>query len=109
MAAHMLRDHGFDFEMIGKRGGKLLGKPIHRIADQPLFEDIHTLTMYINPGNQKSHYEYLFSLNPDRIIFNPGTENYELIRLAENRNIEIREACTLVLLRTGQYDPLNIS
>ncbi|MEJ7588547.1 MAG: CoA-binding protein [Ferruginibacter sp.] len=66
-------------------------------------EDIDTITLYLNPSRQKEYYEYMLALNPKRIIFNPGTENDELSMLAEQKGIETMEACTLVLLSTGQY------
>ena len=103
MAAHMLSDHKIDFEMVGKKGGELLGKTIHKIKDKPEFNQIHTITLYINPDNQKEIYNYIINLAPQRIIFNPGTENYELSKLAQNENINVVEACTLVMLQTGQF------
>jgi hypothetical protein len=57
----------------------------------------------MNPTNQKPYYDYILSLNPKRIIFNPGTENYELEKMAEEKGIEPVEACTLVMLSIGQY------
>lgn len=65
--------------------------------------DIDTVTLYLNPANQKEYYDYILSLNPKRIIFNPGTENEELYDLAEKKGIQTLEACTLVMLSTGQY------
>jgi uncharacterized protein len=61
------------------------------------------VTLYLNPANQKEYYDYILSLNPKRIIFNPGAENPELEALAVANGIEPVEACTLVLLSTGQY------
>lgn len=65
--------------------------------------DIDTVTLYLNPVAQKEYYDYILSLQPKRIIFNPGTENDELYDLAKANNIEPVEACTLVMLSTGQY------
>ena len=65
--------------------------------------DVDTVTLYLNPTHQREYYDYILSLNPKRIIFNPGTENDELVKLAKEQNIETSEACTLVLLSTGQY------
>ena len=65
--------------------------------------DIDTVTLYLNPARQKEYYDYILSLHPSRIIFNPGTENDELASLAEEKGITTMEACTLVLLSTGQY------
>lgn len=67
------------------------------------FENIDTVTLYINPVLQQSYYEYILSLHPNRIIFNPGTENEELADLAKQNGINAVEACTLVMLGTGQY------
>ena len=67
------------------------------------FKDIDTVTLYLNPVNQKEYYDYILSLHPKRIIFNPGTENDELAELAQQNKIATQEACTLVLLSTGQY------
>jgi uncharacterized protein len=65
--------------------------------------DVDTITLYLNAINQKKYYDYIFSLKPKRIIFNPGAENDELEELAKKNNIETIEACTLVLLSTNQY------
>lgn len=67
------------------------------------WNDIDTITVYLNPTNQKQYYDYIVSLKPKRIIFNPGAENKELADLAVRNGIKPVEACTLVLLATGQY------
>jgi uncharacterized protein len=72
-------------------------------TEQKQFENIDTITLYLNQAHQKEYYDYIFSLHPKRIIFNPGTENDELVELAEKKGITTLEACTLVLLSTGQY------
>ncbi len=86
---------------IGRKAGKINGTPI--ITDHPAEKDVDTVTLYLNPIAQKEYYDYIFSLNPKRIIFNPGTENDELENLAQAKGIQSLEACTLVMLRTGQY------
>ena len=67
------------------------------------WNDIDTVTLYLNPTNQKEYYDYILSLKPKRIIFNPGTENDELIEKAVRQGIKPLEACTLVMISTGQY------
>ncbi len=67
------------------------------------YDNVDTVTLYINPQRQKEYYKYILDLKPKRIIFNPGTENHELEQLAFDNNIQPLEACTLVLLSTGQY------
>ncbi|MDB5199833.1 MAG: hypothetical protein JWO92_1796 [Chitinophagaceae bacterium] len=86
---------------IGKRKGKVADVEIE--TEQKQFEDVDTITLYLNPQNQKQYYDYIISLKPKRIIFNPGTENPELYKLARENNIQVLEACTLVMLSTGQY------
>jgi predicted CoA-binding protein len=68
-----------------------------------LSDDVDTVTLYLNPDNQKPYYDYILSLKPRRIIFNPGTENEELEEMAASQGIKVQEACTLVMLGTGQY------
>jgi uncharacterized protein len=72
-------------------------------TDKPHLTDIDTVTLYLNPMHQKQYYDYILSLHPRRVIFNPGAENPELATLARENGIEPVEACTLVMLSTGQY------
>jgi uncharacterized protein len=65
--------------------------------------DVDTITLYLNAANQKKYYDYILSLKPKRIIFNPGAENDELEELARENGIVAIEACTLVMLSTNQY------
>ncbi|MGB0929510.1 MAG: CoA-binding protein, partial [Chitinophagales bacterium] len=74
------------------------------LIGQPEIEDVHTVTIYLNPKNQVEYYEYILdNLQPQRIVFNPGSENSELIEMAEDHEIEVIEGCTLVMLSAGQY------
>ena len=86
---------------IGQRAG-LAGNLEIETAQKPL-EGIDTVSLYLNAANQKQYYDYILSLHPKRIIFNPGAENDELAELAKQNGIQPMEACTLVLLSTGQY------
>lgn len=72
-------------------------------TEQVATGDVDTVTLYLNPTHQKEYYDYILSLHPKRIIFNPGTENEELAAMAQQQGIQPMEACTLVLLSTGQY------
>ncbi len=67
------------------------------------YKEIDTITLYLNSSRQKDFYEYILSLNPRRVIFNPGTENPEFYKILKNNKIEFEVACTLVLLGTNQY------
>ena len=86
---------------IGKKAGTVSGITIN--TQQVPSDDIQTVTLYLNPDHQKPYYDYILSLKPKRIIFNPGAENEELERLAAKQGIDVLEACTLVMLSTGQY------
>jgi predicted CoA-binding protein len=74
------------------------------MTEKPVgISDVDTVTLYLNAHNQKEYYDYILSLRPKRIIFNPGAENEELAALAAGQNIPTMNACTLVLLSTNQY------
>jgi len=100
-AANRLHQAGIEFEMVSNKQDQLLGKTIHKQPEP--FEGIQTITLYINPSRQEAYYEYILSLKPARVIFNPGTENPELESLLKKNHIEATEACTLVLLSIGKY------
>jgi predicted CoA-binding protein len=101
LAVQRLLSHQHPVVAIGKTAGAVHGI---EISNEKLPEkDIDTVTLYLNPHNQEQYYDYILSLNPKRIIFNPGTENAELETMAEKKGIKTMEACTLVLLSTGQY------
>jgi predicted CoA-binding protein len=86
---------------VGLKTGEVAGVTI---TNQPEdFLDIDTVTLYMNAQRQKPYYDYILSLQPERVIFNPGTENPELYALLRSNNIEIEVACTLVMLATNQY------
>ena len=85
---------------IGKRKTKVDNIEID--TEQKAIEDLDTVTLYLNAGNQKQYYDYILSLHPKRIIFNPGAENDELAALASKNGIKTMEACTFVLLSTHQ-------
>ncbi len=86
---------------VGLKEGEVDGVTI---ATKPLpFENIDTVTLYLNPMRQREYYDYIVSLNPKRVIFNPGTENPEFYQILQENNIPFEAACTLVLLSTNQY------
>ncbi|WP_064968081.1 CoA-binding protein [Tenacibaculum ovolyticum] len=86
---------------IGLRKGKVLGVIIE--TEKINFNDIDTVTLYLNAERQKEYYDYIISLNPHRVIFNPGTENTMFYELLKENGIKSEIACTLVLLSTNQY------
>lgn len=96
-----LQKHNHTVYPIGIRNGKINDFDV--ITDKPQLENIDTITLYVGPDNQPAWIDYIMSLKPKRIIFNPGTENPEFKALAESKGIEAIEACTLVLLSINQY------
>lgn len=101
LAIKELRTNQFSVIAIGNKEGWVMDVPI--LKQKPLIENLDTITIYLNKEHQKSYEDYLLSLKPKRIIFNPGAENLSLAKKAEDAGIEVLEACTLVLLSTGQY------
>lgn len=100
-AIKMLERFGHPVVAVGNREGELDGIRIEKGAAP--FNGVDTVTLYLNPANQKPYYDYIIGLKPKRVIFNPGTENMELIQLLKENNIESEIACTLVLLSTHQF------
>ena len=101
LAINKLRAFGHEVVALGKEAGTVADVSI---ATSPLpINDVDTITLYINPRIQATYYDYILSLNPKRVIFNPGAENDELESLLKTHHIKVQEACTLVLLSTGQY------
>lgn len=103
IAAGMLTEYKHEIVPIGIKKGAVYGRQILPINDRPDVNSVDTVTLYIGPQHQPEHYDYILSLKPKRIIFNPGTENKEFEKLIEEAGSEALEACTLVLLRSGQY------
>lgn len=101
LAANRLVRYGHPIVNIGLKTGEVAGVPIERPGKIHL--DIDTITMYVGTRNQEGYYDYILGTNPKRIIFNPGTENYQLEALAEKQGIKCIEGCTLVMLSTGQF------
>ena len=101
LAVHRLRRHGHPVVAIGKKTGMVSDVPIEK--EKKEWQDVDTVTLYLNPAHQQQYYDYIVSLKPKRIIFNPGAENDELSDLAIKNGITPMEACTLVLLSTNQY------
>ena len=103
-AAEMFHQYEYDFVPLGIKTGEVFGKKILDVKSFPKLEYIDTITLYIGPKHQPEYYDYIISLKPKRIIFNPGTENSELGRLANDNGIVVQQACTLVMLRLGNFN-----
>ena len=102
-AAEKLKAKGFEFIPLGIKDGSVLGEKIQDLRTKPTLKDIDTVTIYLSPSNQVEWEDYILSLKPSRIIFNPGAENPHLMERAQNSGIETLNACTLVMLGNGLY------
>lgn len=101
IAIKRLVQHGQPTVALGLREGEVEGVKIEK--EKLPFEDIDTVTLYLSPPRQPEYYDYILSLHPERVIFNPGTENPEFYEILQKNNIEVEPACTLVMLSTNQY------
>ncbi len=101
IAIHRLINSNHEVKAFGVREGEVNGITIDTMLVD--YKNIDTVTLYINPSIQPQYYDYILSLNPKRVIFNPGTENPEFYKLLDDNNIDYEVACTLVLLSTHQY------
>jgi predicted CoA-binding protein len=101
MAIMRLRGKGHPVVAIGHRLARTGDVDIE--IEKKAFTDVDTVTLYLNPLHQAAYYDYIISLHPKRIIFNPGAENPELSALASANGIQPLAACTLVLLSTDQF------
>ncbi len=101
-AVHKLQQHGHEVVPVGIKKSQVGGLPIITDLSQ-MVADTDTVTLYVGPQNQPYWYDYIMGLKPKRIIFNPGTENPELERLARENNIEALHHCTLVMLASNSY------
>lgn len=104
-AIKMLKEYGHRPIPVHPRETEVLGYPVvPAISDLvKKGEKIDTLTMYVNPALSSKYVQDIVALKPKRVIFNPGSENAELEKELDKNGIKYEEACTLVLLRTGQY------
>ncbi|NRD22887.1 CoA-binding protein [Winogradskyella litoriviva] len=101
IAINRLRNYNHTVVAFGLKPGKVDDVTID--TELINYDAINTVTLYLNPQRQEEYYNYIISLKPKRVIFNPGTENPEFYKLLEQNNIEFEAACTLVLLATNQY------
>ena len=91
----------FEVLAFGLEKGTVLGIQID--TELLPYKDLHTVTIYLNSKRQKDYYDYIIALKPERVIFNPGTENPEFYKVLKENEIPFEAACTLVLLATNQY------
>lgn len=102
IAINMLLDYGHEVTAVGNKIGEV--RTISVIKEIPGNIQFDTVTLYLNPKNQEPYYQSILKLKPKRVIFNPGTENPIFMGLLRDAGIFVEIACTLVLLRTNQFE-----
>ena len=100
-AVKSLKKRNYDVVAIGTQKGEIAGVVID--TGQPIIDDVDTVAMYLNVKNQKECYDYILSLKPRRIIFNPGTHNDELAEIARKNGIEVVNSCALIMLSNDRF------
>ena len=97
----MLHDRKMPVIAVGLKAGEIDGVKIQ--TGLPKVEEVDSITLYVGPANQPQYYDYIIGLKPERVIFNPGTENPEFEKKIKAAGIEVLEACTLTMLTVGTY------
>ena len=95
MAARLLEDYKHEVTTINPRQDAELLRAT---------EGFHTLTLYVSPAISDKYQDLLLKTKPKRVIFNPGTENENLMKKFQTLGAEVVTGCTLVMLRTNQFE-----
>ena len=102
-ALRALRQHGYQVVPVTPAHDEVEGVPAAaRLAE--VRGRLDTVTVYVGPRHIGPLIDDLVAACPRRVILNPGTESAELERALEQHRIPYLEACTLVLLATGQFE-----
>jgi uncharacterized protein len=96
-----LMSKGIEVVPVGRRIGEI--EKLQILTDFSPIDAVHTVTLYVGPSHQAPWADYIWSLKPQRIIFNPGTESETLRNEALEKGIEVIDACTLVMLAIDNY------
>jgi predicted CoA-binding protein len=101
IATKRLLTNNFLVVAYGNKKGSIENVAIE--TDFSRFKNIDTVTLYVGPANQSELIPQIIALHPRRIIFNPGTENPDFVKVANENGIESEIACTLVLLSLDSF------
>ena len=96
-----LKAKNIEIVLIGNKKGTIDGIEIQ--TGFPKIDEVHTVTLYISEKNQGDYFQYIADLKPERVIFNPGTENLDLELFLKEKDIHTERECTLVKLSLGIY------
>lgn len=102
MAVRRLRDAGHNVIPVNPALEEIEGFPVAKSLSD-IVDPVDTLTLYVGPQRSLPMIDAILRLAPKRVIFNPGTESAELAAALDRANIPHVEACTLVMLQTGQF------
>ncbi|PID95626.1 MAG: CoA-binding protein [Bacteroidetes bacterium] len=100
-ALQLLRANNHYVHAVGKEEGQAGENMVS--SHLPPIEKFHTVSLYLNPKNQRDYYEKLFMYSPERVIFNPGSENEELEELCKERGVQVVKDCTIMMLKRGAF------
>jgi predicted CoA-binding protein len=100
-AVKRLISNNYQVVAIGKSNGFIGNIPI--VTGQPALNDVHTVLMYLAPYHQGEIFDYVISLRPKRVIFNPGTESPEFEEWLTSYDIEIVHDCSLIMMAAGRF------
>lgn len=100
-AVKSLLKHDHEVVAVGFR--KEMIYDVEILTGMPMIENVHTVSIYIGSSRQTEYYDYILSLKPKRVIFNPGTVNPEFMAKLNNNGIEPVNGCMLVMLTEGDY------
>ena len=97
LATRFLKNKGFNLFAVSHRKGMIDDITLHDDSELSQAKEVDCITVFLKPERQCKYYDYILSLNPKKIIFNPGSENPELIALATSRSIKIVTGCTIAM------------
>jgi predicted CoA-binding protein len=100
-AVKLLVRHGNQVVPLGKRKGTIGDLAI--VTGQPVLTDVDTVLIYLAPGHQGEIFDYVLSLRPKRVVFNPGTESPEFEEILESYGIKVIKDCSLVMIASGRF------
>lgn len=102
LALKSLEEYGHTPFLVHPRLTKVEKYPVVKSVAE-FAEPIHTVALYVNPKISAIMQDELLALQPNRVIMNPGTENYELQEALEKQGCQVLIACTLVMLKSNQF------
>ena len=94
-AAKLLLQKGHDVELIGNKESLIENQTIHKDWSSLNLTNVNTVTMYVGVRHQEFFFDKIVALNPERVIFNQGTENPIFYQILAEKGIAYEEACTL--------------